>query len=341
MKLTTRKICATLTTAAAAGLFAAQTFAADVTLTLGHVDPAEWQTSKKGAAAKVFKELVEAESGGRIAVNVYPNGQLGGETDLVQSAQDGTLSMAFVSGAFSKVCPEAAVLDTPYLFPSAPIAWEVLDGQFGKDLSKHCLGKTGLRTLAYGETGFRNFTNSKHPITEPKDLEGLKIRVMTVPLFVEMVKAMGGKPTPIAWPEVPSALSTGVVDGQENPVSVIAGNKFYEIQKYITLDGHVYGTDFFVINDDLYQGLSQTDREIVARAAKVAATVGRAIQQLNSAQGLGELAKNGMEITALTAEQQAKFQAAAQPPVLEWLKTQIDPSWIDKALAAVKEASSN
>ncbi|GGB94976.1 C4-dicarboxylate ABC transporter substrate-binding protein [Marinobacterium zhoushanense] len=341
MKLTTRKLCAALTTAAAAGLFATQALAADVTLTLGHVDPAEWQTSKKGAAAKVFKELVEAESGGRIEVNVYPNGQLGGETDLVQSAQDGTLSMAFVSGAFSKVCPEASVLDTPYLFPSAPIAWEVLDGQFGKDLSEHCLSKTGLRTLAYGETGFRNFTNSKRAIKEPKDLDGLKIRVMTVPLFVEMVKAMGGQPTPIAWPEVPSALSTGVVDGQENPVSVIAGNKFYEIQKYITLDGHVYGTDFFVINDDLYQGLPQTDREIVARAAKVAGTVGRAIQQLNSAQGLGELAKNGMEITALTSEQQALFQAAAQPAVIEWLKTQIEPNWIDKALAAVKDASAN
>lgn len=341
MKLSAQGIAAALATAVTASVLSTPILAAETTITLGHVDPAEWQTSKKGSAAKVFKELVEAESGGRIDVNVYPNGQLGGETDLLQSAQDGTLSMAFVSGAFSKVCPETAVLDIPYLFPSAPIAWEVLDGDFGKELGEYCLGKTGLRTLAYGETGFRNFTNSKHPIEEPSDLNGLKIRVMTVPLFVEMVKAMGGEPTPIAWPEVPSALSTGVVDGQENPVSVIAGNKFYEIQKYITLDGHVYGTDFFLINDDIFQSLSPEDQAIVSRAAKVASTVGRAIQQLNSAQGLGELAKNGMEITALTAEQQAKFQAAAQPPVLEWLKTQIDPAWIDKALAASKEASAH
>ncbi|MGB0662606.1 MAG: DctP family TRAP transporter solute-binding subunit [Pontibacterium sp.] len=314
------------------------TFAADMTITLAHVDSAEWTSSKKGAASKVFKELVEAESGGRIEVNVYPAGQLGGETDLVQSAQEGTLSMTMVSGAFAKVCKEASVLEIPYLFPNASTAWKVLDGEFGADLSQHCLEQTGLRTLAYGETGFRNFTNSKRPIAEPKDLEGLKIRVMTLPLYVEMVKAMGGQPTPIAWPEVPSALTTGVVDGQENPVSVIYGNKFWQFQKYLTLDGHVYGTDFLLINDELFSGMDANDQALIKRAALVAGTVGRAIQQLNSAEGLVKLAENGMEITSPTAEQLEKFAAAAQPAVLEWLKGEIDPSWIDKAQAAVAAA---
>lgn len=339
MKLSTKTLTTAVASTALATLISTQALAADITITLGHVDPQDWQTSKKGAASMVFKQLVEAESGGHIKVNVYPNGQLGGETDLVQSAQDGTLTMAMVSGAFSKVCKEASVLNIPYLFPSAPVAWKVLDGKFGQDLAAQCLKETGLRTLAYGETGFRNFTNSKHPIQQPKDLDGLKIRVMTVPLFVEMVKAMGGEPTPIAWPEVPSALSTGVVDGQENPVSVIAGNKFYELQKYITLDRHVYGADFFVMNNDFYKNLSPKDQTIVSNAAKVAGTVGRAIQQLNSARGLGVLAKNGMQITSLSADEQAKFQAAAQPPVLKWLKTQIDPAWVDKALKAVKDAN--
>ncbi|SBT18572.1 2,3-diketo-L-gulonate-binding periplasmic protein YiaO precursor [Marinomonas gallaica] len=315
--------------------------AADITLTVGHVDPQEWSTSKKGAATEVFKNLVEAESGGRIEVNVYPSGQLGGETDLVQSAQEGMISMTMVSGAFAKVCKEASVLEIPYLFPSAPVAWEVLDGEFGKALSKHCLEQTGLRTLAYGETGFRNFTNSKRPVAEPADLEGLKIRVMTLPLYVEMVKAMGAEPTPIAWPEVPSALTTGVVDGQENPVSVIDANKFYEFQKYLTLDGHVYGTDFFLINEDLYQSLDQADQEIVARAAKVAGTMGRAIQQFNSAKGLKSLSENGMEITTPTTAQLAKFQAAAQPAVIKWLKGEVDPTWIDKVQASVKTATND
>ncbi len=322
----------------AAGV-ASSVSAADLTLTLGHVDPQEWTNSKKGAATEVFKNLVEAESGGRIEVNVYPAGQLGGETDLVQSAQEGMISMTMVSGAFAKVCEEAAVLEIPYLFPSAPVAWEVLDGEFGQALSQHCLEKTGLRTLAYGETGFRNFTNSKRPVAEPADLNGLKIRVMTLPLYVEMVKAMGAEPTPIAWPEVPSALTTGVVDGQENPVSVINSNKFYEFQKYLTLDGHVYGTDFLLINDDLYTSLSDEDRAIIDRAAKVAGTVGRAIQQFKSAEGLKSLAENGMEITTPTAEQLAKFQEAAQPAVLEWLRGEIDGEWIDRVQASVQVVS--
>ncbi|NVK41126.1 MAG: DctP family TRAP transporter solute-binding subunit [Oceanospirillaceae bacterium] len=339
MKRPTTKIALALATVATA--FCLQSQAADLELTLGHVDPQEWTTSKKGAAAKVFKDLVEGQSGGRIAVNVYPAGQLGGETDLLQSAQDGTLSMAMVSGPFSQLCPEAAVLDIPYLFPSAPVAWEVLDGQFGKDLSQHCLEKTGLRTLAYGETGFRNFTNSKRAVAEPKDLEGLKIRVMTTPLYVEMVKSLGGEPTPISWPEVPSALATGVVDGQENPISVIYGNKFYEMQKYLTLDGHVYGTDFLVINEDLYQGLSDDDKRLIDNAAKTAGLVGRAIQQVNSAEGLSKLAEAGMEVTTPSPEQLAKFQSTAQPAVIEWLKGQLDPAWISKAQDAVKAAQAN
>lgn len=325
---------------ATAGMATAAT-AADITLTIGHVDPQEWTSSKKGAATEVFKNLVEAESGGRIEVNVYPSGQLGGETDLVQSAQEGMISMTMVSGAFAKVCKEASVLEIPYLFPSAPVAWEVLDGEFGKALSQHCLEQTGLRTLAYGETGFRNFTNSKRPVAEPADLEGLKIRVMTLPLYVEMVKAMGAEPTPIAWPEVPSALTTGVVDGQENPVSVIDANKFYEFQKYLTLDGHVYGTDFFLVNEDIYQSLDKADQEIVARAAKVAGTMGRAIQQFNSAKGLKSLSENGMEITTPTSEQLAKFQAAAQPAVIDWLKGEVDSKWIDHVQASVKSVTGN
>ncbi|WP_036830025.1 TRAP transporter substrate-binding protein DctP, partial [Photobacterium sanctipauli] len=106
-------------------------YAKDISITIGHVDSQDWTISKKGAATQVFKNLVEAESGGRIKVNVYPAGQLGSETELVQSAQEGMVTMAMVSGPFTKVCKEAAVLEIPYLFPSAPVAWDVLDGEFG------------------------------------------------------------------------------------------------------------------------------------------------------------------------------------------------------------------
>ncbi len=312
--------------------------AADITITFAHVDPPDWTNSKKGAAALVFKQLVEAESGGRFEVRTFDSGSLGGETDLVQSVQDGTLTMTMVSGPFSQLCPAAAVLDIPYIFSSAPVAWQVLDGEFGEQLAEHCLQQTGLRTLAYGETGFRNFTNSRRPITEPGDMAGLKIRVMTAPLFVEMVRSMGGQPTPIPWPEVPTALATGVVDGQENPVSVIYSNRFHEIQKYMTLDQHVYGTDFMLISEPFYQGLSEADQALLRRNAIIAGNVGRAIQQLNSATGLTGLIEAGMEVYKPTEEQLALFREASQPAVKEWLTGQIGTDWIERLDAAVAAA---
>jgi len=114
----------------------------------------------------------------------------------------------------STVCKAADVLNIPYTFASPTIAWDVLDGPFGKELAEHCLKKTGLRTLAYGETGFRNFTNNVREIKTPADMKGVKFRVQPIPLYVEMVKGLGGEPTPIAWSELPNALATGVVDGQ-------------------------------------------------------------------------------------------------------------------------------
>jgi len=326
--------------AIAVAMLSSSAWAADITIKLAHVDPADWQTSKKGAATAAFKNIVEAESEGRIEVELFPAGALGGETDLVQSVQDGTLTMTMVSGAFSKVCPEAGVLDIPYMFSSAPVAWKVLDGQFGAELGEYCLEKTGLRTLAYAETGFRNFTNSKHPIKQVSDVAGLKIRVMTVPLFVEMVKALGGEPTPIPWPEVPTALGTKVVDGQENPVSVIYSNKFYELQKYMTLDQHVYGADFFLTNEDFYQGLTDDDKALMRRAAIIAGNVGRSIQQFNSAVGVSQLIEKGMEVSKPSSAQLAEFRDASQPAVIKWLSTQIDKTWIDKLQKAVADAES-
>ncbi|MBC7003106.1 DctP family TRAP transporter solute-binding subunit [Photobacterium sp. BZF1] len=315
--------------------------ASNIKINIGHVDSQEWTVSKKGAATQVFKNLVEAESGGRIQVDIFPAGQLGGETELLQSVQEGMLSMTIVSGAFSKVCPEAAIIEIPYLFPSSPVAWEVLDGEFGQNLSEHCRVETGLKTLAYGETGFRHFTNSKKEIAKPEDLKGMKMRVMPNQTFIEFMKVLDAMATPIAAPELPAALTTGVIDGQENPVSVIVEKKLYELQKYITLDGHVYSADFLVINDNFYSSLNQADREIIDRSAKIAGTVGRAIQQINSAQGLETIIKEGMNVRALNSEELNAFRNASQPKMLTWLSTKIDPKWINQAQESVKNASTN
>ncbi len=313
--------------------------ASAATIKLGHVDGADWQTSKKGAAGVIFKNIVEGETTNK--VELFPAKALGNEGDLVQQVQEGTTQMAIISGAMSKVCKAASVLDIPYTFSSATVAWDVLDGEFGQDLAKHCLAKTGLRTLAYGETGFRNFTNSKRAIKTPADMKGLKFRVMPIPLYVEMVKGLGGEPTPIAWSELPNALSTGVVDGQENPVGTIYNNKLHKLQKYMTLDGHVYGADFIVINNDFYNSLSAQDRAVIEKAARVAGNMGRAIQQFNTAEGVTKVVAEGMNVHSPSAAELAQFKKLAQPAVKEWLAKQLrgDASWIQKLDRAVEKAS--
>jgi len=195
-----------------------------------------------------------------------------------------------------------------------------------------------MRNLAYGETGFRNFTNSKHAIKSPADMVGLKFRVMETPLYITMVKALGASPTPIAWPEVYTSLQQGVVDGQENPVGVIYNNKFYEVQKFLILDGHAYGADFMLINDKFFNSLSAEHQKILKTAAIVAGNVGRGIQELNSAMGISELKKEGMQIYSPTSTERMEFKQKTQGPVIEWMKTQVDPQWIDKVMNATKQA---
>ncbi len=325
---------------AIAGLlvFSSTTLAA-TTIKLGHVDPAEWQSSKKGAAGVIFKAIVEGESD--MKVELFPAKALGDENDLVQQLQEGTTQMAIVSGAMSKVCKVADVLNIPYTFASAPIAWDVLDGPFGKELGEYCLKQSGLRTLAYGETGYRNFTNSKREIKTPADMKGLKFRVQPIPLYVEMVKGLGGEPTPIAWSEVPNALATGVVDGQENPVGVIYNNNLHKLQKYMTLDGHVYGTVFILINEEFYKSLPAKNQALLKKAARTAGLMGRAIQQFNTAEGVTKVVADGMQVYSPTAAELAQFKAAAQPAVVKWLRGELgaDAVWIDKLDKAVAEAS--
>ncbi len=312
--------------------------AAPTVIKLAHVDPADVWQSKKGAMTRAFKDIVEAETGGAIKVDLFPASQLGSEREILEGTQLGTIQMCAVSGVIGGQFKPAMVLDIPYLFSSPAVAWKVLDGPFGKELTAGILEKTGMYNLAYGETGFRNFTNFVRPIKGPADLKGLKIRVMETPVYMSLVKSLGGSPTPIAWAETYSALQQKVVDGLELPVSVVIQVKMYEVLKYMCLDAHTYSADFLLINNKFYQGLSKEHRKIIKDAAVVASTCGRAIQQLNSAMGIATLKEKGMIIYSPNDKERAEFKRLAQGPIVEWMKTQVEQKWIDKVMAAVKQA---
>jgi len=313
-------------------------YAADqpIILKLAHADATDIFTSRKHAQCLTFANLVNARAGGRIEVQVYGAGALGAEREYVEAIMAGTVQAGIASGVMGGFLPEAMVTDIPYLFPSATIAWRVLDGPFGEKLSALLLEKTGLRNLAFAEVGFRHFTNDVRPIHTPADMKGLKIRVQENPLFVNMVNGLGANPTPIAWTECYTALQSGVVDGEENPISTINFAKFQEVQKYLTLDGHVYGVDWFVMNNKFFESLPDDLKYIIVDCAKISSGVGRGLQQLNSSVvGLQTLKEAGMEIYAPTEEEMALFKKAAQGPVIDWLKTKIDIELINEAMKTV------
>jgi len=304
---------------------------------LGHPDPADIYTSRKAAGSTVFKSLVENETGGGIKVNLFPAGQLGGEREIAEAVKLGSVQVGMLSGPFSGFCREAQVFDIPYLFPSLLVAYKTLEGPFGKELAQECLQKTGMRILTYAQVGFRNFTNSSRVIKTPADLKGLKFRVMENPVYMNLVRSMGAAPTPIPWPETYTALQQKVVDGQENPVSSIKFAKLYEVQKYMTLDGHTFGVSFMLINERFFQGLPKEFQTIVKNAALTSAVSENGIDNLDNSIGVQFLKEKGMEIYTPTAAEKEQFRKIAQPAVIDYLEKQIGRTWVDKVLNAVRQ----
>lgn len=311
-----------------------------VEIRLGHADPPDIYTSRKAAGSTVFKNLVENETGGAIKVSLFPAGQLGGEREIAEAVKLGSVQVGMLSGPFSGFCKEAQVFDIPYLFSSLLVAYRTLDGPFGKELAQECLQKTGMRILTYAQVGFRNFTNSAKVIRTPADLKGLKFRVMENPVYMNLVRSMGGAPTPIPWPETYTALQQRVVDGQENPISSIKFAKLYEVQKYMTMDGHTFGVSFMLINEKFFQGLPKEHQAIVRNAALTSAVSENGIDNLENSVGLQFLKEKGMEIYTPTAAEKAEFRKAAQPAVIAYLEKQVGRPWIDKILNAVKQVES-
>jgi TRAP-type transport system periplasmic protein len=315
-----------------------------ITLRLAHTDAPDPFTAKKHAFALMFKDIVEKRTQGQVQIEIYPANQLGGEREIIEAVQIGTLDLALSSdGGLSGFYPPSMVLSMPYLFSSYEEAWKVLDGELGQALTADMVAQAGLRNLGYAQTGFRHFLNARREVRSPADMEGLKIRVMESPLYINMVEALGGNPTPVPWPEVYSAAQQGVVDGMELPVGSVVMVKLYEVQSYMILDGHTFSTDFLLINEDLFQSLDRNIQNALLEAGHVGAVAGRAIEALNSALGVEELERQGMTVYSPTADELAQFRELSQAPVLDWLRQELgaDSVWVDRVLAAVEEVRRN
>jgi len=267
-------------------------------------------TSHYGVAAEKWQEVVEAETDGRYVFRHFPSSGLGGEREVIQGLQLGTVEATIVSsGTLSNFVSEAGVFDIPFLFRDLTHARAVLDGPIGQEILAK-FDDVGLVALAWGEQGFRHITNNRNAIAGPADVAGLKLRTMENPIHITAFETLGAAPTPMAWPEVIGALQQGTIDGQENPLSVITSAKLSEVQKYLTLSGHVYSPAMLLVSKQLWDGMSEEDQEIFRKAASEGVTAMRAFVDEVEASGVAQLKEAGMDVGELTAEQKAMFQNA-------------------------------
>jgi len=255
-----------------------------------------------------FAELVAARSGGRIKVNLFPGGVLGGDAQNVSALQGGTIDLVSLNaGILASQAKEFAVFDFPFMFASAAEADAVVDGPFGKMMLAK-LDAKGIHGLTYWELGFRNITNSKRPITKVEDIAGLKLRVIPNAINVDWVSALGANPTPMAFPEVYSAMEQKAIDGHENPVTVINANKLYEVQKYLAITNHQYNPQAVIVSKKLWDTLSDAEKKILSDAAIEATAVQRAASREQSVAALDAVKKAGMQVTEISGPELAKFR---------------------------------
>lgn len=221
-------------------------------------------THQYNIASQKFKKLVEEKSDGKMKVNVYGDGSLGNEDELVDQTMTGTIQMTTVAAdsSLSNTMPEMNLFGIPYLFDSKKDVYTKLDGKPGKDLLE-LAKKKDMKGLGYWEVGFRHFTNKKREIKYPEDMENLKLRVQSAKVWNEHLKTLNAIPTPISFSELYSALDQGVVDGQENPLPTIYSQKLFEVQKYISLTNHTYTPAVVLMNDDYYNQLTKKEKQIV------------------------------------------------------------------------------
>ena len=296
--------------AMAIGMMSALGGAADAaqTFNIGYVGR---PTAPEGIAITAFAEDIKQRSNGRFEIVQHPGGALGGERDMLEGLQLGTIDMAVPATAvIGNFVPEVQILDIPFLFRDIDHAYAVLEGPIGQEMMAK-FPERGLVALALGGNGFRQLTNSKHPVTGPADLHGLKLRTMENQTHLMVWRELGALPTPMALPEVFTALQQGTVDGQENPIGAIINNKFDQVQKYVTITNHAFTSLGIVMSPMAYDALSPEDQQMFKDAAKAALRICKEQVGVVEKTGIQKLETEGLQVVPQVDA--AQFQALLQP----------------------------
>ena len=269
---------------------------------------------------KFFAEQLAAKSGGKLTARVYPSGSLGNDISMTSALRGGTLEMTIPdSSTLVSLVKPFGVINLPMTFNNEKEADAVLDGPFGQKLLA-TLPEKGLIGLGFWENGFRHVTNSRRPIQRADDLNGLKLRVIQSPLFLDTFNALGTNATPMPFTELYTAMEQAAVDGQENPAATILASKFYEVQKHMVLSRHMYSAWVLLMSKKTWDGLSAEEQKIVQDAAREATAYERKTIRAFSDTALADLKKAGMQITELPAAEHAKMRSKLQPVLAKFSK---------------------
>ena len=280
------------------------------TIKFGHLNNADHPVS---FGVKRFAELVAAKSGGKLKVQEFPASSLGNELQQQSALQGGIQEMSAPSTtSLAGIVKEFGLVDFPFSVGSFAQADALLDGPLGQALIAR-LPEKGLVALGYWDLGFRNVTNSKRPITRPEDLDGLKIRVIPNPVFLETFKAFKANPLPMPFAELYGALESKAVDGQENPFSVILSNKFYEVQKYVSATNHVYAANIVLVSKRFWDKLSPAEKKILDDAANETRPYQRQVSRAVAQKAVEELKGKGMQYNDVAPAERARMQQIAKP----------------------------
>ena len=274
-----------------------------------------------------FAKILAEKSGGKMQVKEFPASTLGSELQQQSALQGGVQEMsAPATTSVAGIVKEFGLVDFPFSVSSFAQADALLDGPFGQALIAK-LPEKGLVALGYWDLGFRNITNSRHPIKKAEDLAGLKIRVIPNPVFLKSFEALGANPLPLTFGELYNAMESKAVDGQENPFSVILSNKMYEVQKYISATNHVYAANIVLVSKKFWDKLSPQEQQWMKEAADETRPYQRKVSREAAQKAVEALKANGMEYNDVAPEEIARMRSIVTP-ALEQFTAEYDPATV-------------
>lgn len=340
MEMLVRKT-ACLLAAASLSLFMALPASAqqERVIRFGHLNNADHPVS---FGVKRFAELLATKSGGKMKVTEYPASQLGNELQQQSALQGGVQQMsAPATTSLAGIVKEFGLVDFPFSVASYDQADALLDGPLGQALIAK-LPEKGLVALGYWDLGFRNVTNSKRPITKAEDFEGLKLRVIPNPVFLDTFKAFKANPVPMPFAELYGALEAKAVDGQENPFAVILSNKMFEVQKYVSATNHVYAANILLVSKKFWDQLTPSEQKMMTDAANESRAYQRQVSRAAAQKAVGDLQTQGMQYNEVAPAEQVRMQQVAKPVIDKFAAT-YDPAIVklySQELARIRKPSS-